>query len=154
MGINFNNNKNNQFSLNTSKLNQSKALNNSNKIANAKAANAANSANTLNSATLKSNQGLKLDSNNFGKTDVIPANDNPPVAKAEGEKSGGSEKKSWWERFKEGFKKVEDEKKEFTQNANGLPYGAGSMGAAGVLGEAVINGIIYASTGNSSFTSN
>ena len=101
MGINLNNN--NSFGkLTTSNLNQAKATKNAGNIADAKAANAANSANTLNSATLKSNQGLKLDSNNFGKADVVPANDNPPVANAKGKKSGGSDKggkKTWSDHY-------------------------------------------------------
>jgi len=106
MGINFNNNKNNQFSLNTSKLNQSKALNNSNKIADTKASAAAYESSSLNSATLKSNLGTKFDSNLFGNklSDVIP---NEPSKPQYAEESG-EKKKSFWQRLKDNLKHAND----------------------------------------------
>ena len=128
MGINLNNN--NSFGkLTTSNLNQAKATKNAGNIADTKAANAANSANTLNSATLKSNQGLKLDSNNFGKTDIRPANDNPPVAKAESEKSDDKkDKKSLGECLAEASKEMDTQNvmKDAGMSGNGAAYsGAG-----------------------------
>ena len=93
MGINFN--KNSFGKLTTAKLNQSKAAKNAGNIADTKASNAAKEGNSLNSATLKSNQGLKIDSNTlFDKMgDVVPANDNPPVKKAEEKKDDSKDNK-------------------------------------------------------------
>ncbi len=99
MGINFN--KNSFGALTASKLNNTKAAKNAGNIADTKAANAAKEGNSLNSATLKSNQGLKLDSDNlFNKTgDVVPAEPQEPQKTEESGK-----KKSWWQKFKERYK--------------------------------------------------
>ncbi len=143
MGINFN--KNSFGKLTTAKLNQSKAAKNAGNIADTKASNAAKEGNSLNSATLKSNQGLKIDSNTlFDKMgDVVPANDNPPVAKGkkkDGDKKAddkGGKKKSFSECLAESSKELNtaENMKKAGMDANGSAY----TGAAVAM---VVNAVI------------
>ncbi len=129
MGINFN--KNSFGKLTTAKLNQSKAAKNAGNIADTKASNAAKEGSKLNTSTLKSNQGLKIDSNTlFDKMgDVVPANDNPPVAKGK--------KKSFSECLAESSKELNtaENMKKAGMDANGSAY----TGAAVAM---VVNAVI------------
>ena len=101
MGISFNNN--NLGKLTTSKANTTAKTTNQNTTAKA-ASNNAPKTNSLNSETL-TNKGQVLDSNNFGKTDVIPGNNKPLTKNAE-EASDSSEKKGFWQRLKDNLKEA------------------------------------------------
>ncbi len=66
MGINFNKNSFGRLTAQTAKTTNANKTNAQNAPAKANNVQASNNANSLNSATLKSNQGTKFDSNNFG----------------------------------------------------------------------------------------
>ena len=96
MGINFNKNSFGRLTAQTARTTNANKTNAQNAPAKANNAQASNNANSLNSATLKSNQGTKFDSNNFGSI-----NEKPEIyeAKKKGDKKADDkkEKKSWGE---------------------------------------------------------
>ena len=76
------------------------------------------------------------------------------VSTAENTHGGGPRKISGWgNNFWAGYSAVQDEKAAFLQYSYMIPYGGGNMGGLGCILEGVLNGIIYACTGNSPFTS-
>ena len=77
MGINFNKNSFGRLTAQTARTTNANKTNAQNAPAKANNAQASNNANSLNSATLKSNQGTKFDSNNFGYIE-----DKPEIAQA------------------------------------------------------------------------
>ncbi|MBR1680769.1 hypothetical protein IJ707_03150 [bacterium] len=122
MGINLNNNNNNPFNLNTSKLNQANALNNSKNIANTKASVVVNKDNSLDSAILKDGEGEKFDSNSiFNGPGIVCA----------------SAKKSFWESIRDGINNRTSDKnmQNYVQNQQGT-------GGIGVVLAGVVDGII------------
>ncbi len=89
MGINFN--KNSFGKLTASAYNNAKVQQNANKVADAKVAKSEKENSPLNTATLKSNQGIKFDSNGiFNRLgDVVPMPNDPPVQKTDSNQGQG-----------------------------------------------------------------
>jgi len=122
MGINFNNN--NLGKLTTAKTNTTAKATNQN-TAKAVNKNTTKAANSLNSETL-TKKGQVFDSNNFGKTDVLPVKDEPAIEK--GKSKDGKTKKSLGECIKEASKEMNTQQlmKDAGTSANGSAYtGAG-----------------------------
>ena len=120
MGINFNKNSFGRLTAQTARTTNANKTNAQNAPAKANNAQASNNANSLNSATLKSNQGTKFDSNNFGSI-----NEKPEIyeAKKKGDKKADDEPK---EKTNSNSDKIKDSCIKEMQNDKTGEWGAGA----------------------------